>query len=242
MCGRDRGLEQDLALGVRLELEREGCRLALVLDLPDQAPISSAAVGPLAGCGDAWMVGAAISQRLRAAAIMLGDLFFLEEAALARRSPAVAAEGPIGPDHSMARHHERQAVARAGAGHGPHGLRLSDGLGDLGVGAGLAIRDLLQRAPHAPLEGRGRDVDRQVQARDGPVEMGQDRGQHRLQHAVVAHDLGAGVVLAQRRLERRVGLAELDGAESALGRGHQQAAELRRRRRKRTFSPAPPRL
>ena len=49
-------------------------------------------------------------------------------------------------------------------GDGAHGLWRSDAPGDLGVGNRLADGDLLERLPHALLEGRAAHVERKIQA------------------------------------------------------------------------------
>ncbi len=59
----------------------------------------------------------------------------------------------VAADHPMAGDDQGGAVHGAGIGHGAHGLRPADRLGDLAVGRGAAIGDLLQRAPDPPLKG-----------------------------------------------------------------------------------------
>ncbi len=66
-------------------------------------------------------------------------------------------------------------VGGAGPCDSPDGLRLADAPGDIRVGARLAVRDLLQRAPDFPLKRRGADVDRQIERRRVAAKVPGDR-------------------------------------------------------------------
>ncbi|SRR5579871_1749491 len=64
---------------------------------------------------------------------------------------------------------DSKIVRRARASDGAHSLRRSDAPGDLGVGDSVSEGDFLERLPHAPLERRAADVEREIEADAGPL-------------------------------------------------------------------------
>src|SRR5436190_1995256 len=73
---------------------------------------------------------------------LLCTLLALDELALAFHPPAVAREATVVPDDAVARDGDRVGVRRTGSGHGTHGSRRADLLGDARVRLRLAGRDL----------------------------------------------------------------------------------------------------
>ncbi len=79
--------------------------------------------------------------------------------ALAVGAPAVAGEFAVRADDAVAGDYDGEQVRAASGADGANGFRGADGIGDLGVGAGLAAGDLEESLPDALLEGGGADVE-----------------------------------------------------------------------------------
>jgi hypothetical protein len=88
-----------------------------------------------------------------------------------------------------------EQVRTAGGSYGSDGFGRADGCGDLGVGAGLAARNVEEGAPDTLLEGSGPDVEGESSGGGGFAEVGEDKadglGQTRLGRGEVAACPGA---------------------------------------------------
>ena len=84
-----------------------------------------------------------------------------EEFAFALDAPAIAGEAAILADDAVAGDGDGDGVGADGGGDGAGGGGPAEFAGDLGVAAGFAAWDLLQRLPDALLEGGGADVERE---------------------------------------------------------------------------------
>ena len=111
----------------------------------------------------------------------------------------------------MAGHGKRHRVRAAGAADRAHRRRRADGAGDLLVRAGLAARDAPQLVPHAALEHRAADVERQPGEARLAFDEGKDLGFQVLQ--VARNDFGGAELLREEALEALGVIAQLDGAE-----------------------------
>ena len=69
----------------------------------------------------------------------------------------------------MTRHDDRERILRAGSADRAHRPRRTDAARDLGVGPRLAARDLAKSAPHAPLERRPHEIEREVRCHLGAL-------------------------------------------------------------------------
>src|SRR6266849_8997975 len=87
-----------------------------------------------------------------------------EQEPLAVHPAAVASQAAVGADHPMAGDHDRDRVPAVCQADCAGGRRLADPSGQIAVGDGLAVRDRLQRRPHATLELRAVEGERQVEA------------------------------------------------------------------------------
>src|SRR5690606_12317959 len=124
-----------------------------------------------AWCGSPAASGLRVSWRIsrKRAGIVPGGCrsvlpFTAQQFALAFHAPAVAGELAVAAHDAMAGNHHRQAVGRAGAGHGAYRPGLLQPIGQLGVAEGGAGRNVPQGLPDAGLEGGAANVQRQVQA------------------------------------------------------------------------------
>src|SRR5207247_865234 len=102
------------------------------------------------------------------------------------------------------------------------GVRLAQLAGDLAVGTGRAARDLEQLLPDAPLERRRAHVQRQVEVRQRPGQMAPHLLGPPGEGGVVARPRRGGELAPQLGLEGGVLVAEVDGADAAVGAGEQE--------------------
>ena len=125
-------------------------------------------------------------------------------------SPPVSARSSSRGNHPMARDNEADRIGRTGTSHRPGRLRLADGLGHLGISAGLAIGNALQGSPHLPLKGRCLHVDGQVERRRRSAQVLQD-GLHPVRpRLLIGADLGRRILASQVAAQRRFWVAQLE--------------------------------
>jgi len=67
-------------------------------------------------------------------------------------------------DYAMARYRKGDGIGRAGLCYGAHRLRRADALRDGAIADRRSRRNLAQCLPHALLEGRAADIERQVES------------------------------------------------------------------------------
>ena len=79
-------------------------------------------------------------------------LFHRQQSLLAVQTAAVAGQPTAGADDPVARNDDADRIASIGQPHRPRCSRRADLLGDLPVGAGLAVRNRLQSRPDPALE------------------------------------------------------------------------------------------
>src|SRR6185436_5771876 len=117
----------------------------------------------------------------------------------------------------MAGDRDRHRIRGAGRGHRARGAGLSDAPRDLRVADRLAGRDRAQRLPHAELEGRAADVERQVEAERGLLDEADDRRHPALEAGVAARERGLREAILQRAHEAVGVVTECDRAHAHLG-------------------------
>src|SRR2546425_3562781 len=79
-------------------------------------------------------------------------LLQIEQFELKVESATVAAERAVGGDHTMTGNNNRDGIAVVRHADGAECMRMRDGLGDVAVGASLAVRDVEQGAPALQLK------------------------------------------------------------------------------------------
>src|SRR6185503_2200061 len=144
---------------------------------------SAVSTGPSTGAAmrlkrkDAPQIAASSTRRAVSACLMpagSGFLFERQQLLLALEPPRVAAQPAIRPNRAVARHYQRHRVRAAGAAHRAHRRRCADRARDFLVSARLAARDAAQLVPHAALEHRTADVERQARETGFPADERQD--------------------------------------------------------------------
>ncbi len=88
-----------------------------------------------------------------------------EQALLVRQTTRISRELARRADETVTRDHDRQRVARIRAADGTRAVRETEASSLLGVRARLAVRDLQQREPRAPLERRAGEIERKRELR-----------------------------------------------------------------------------
>src|SRR5258707_815514 len=86
------------------------------------------------------------------------NAFACQQSRLTFPPPAVSRQAAVLLYHAMAGNDERHWVGSACVGHGAHGFRLADSLGNLRIAAGLSAGNPAQGCPHELLKGRSPDV------------------------------------------------------------------------------------
>src|SRR5258706_1757788 len=89
----------------------------------------------------------------------------LEQPALALQSTTEPGQVAGRPYHAMAWHDDRNRVLAIRGPHGAAPFGVAEAARELTVGGGGAVRDRSQRTPHAMLEGRAQDFERQIERR-----------------------------------------------------------------------------
>ncbi len=125
----------------------------------------------------------------------------------------------------MAGHGKRHRIRAAGRSHRAHRARLADGAGDVLVAAGFAVRDAAQRLPHAALEYRAADVERNARETRLACDEGKDFFLQLLQR--ILHQIGLAELLGEQAPQLRGVIAELDRAQSLAGRRGEHCAQRR---------------
>ena len=146
----------------------------------------------------------------------------------AGEAPAVAGEAAIFGDDAVAGDDDGNGIGGAGAGDGADGFFASDGAGDLAVGARGAPRDAAEFFPDAALKSGGLHVEREIAMRLFAAEMAEDFADPGAEAGGVGVNLGAGIFAGERGLQLGLGVAEIDGADSAGCSGDEDAAERTR--------------
>ena len=117
---------------------------------------------------------------------------------------------------TVARNRDGQRVGSAGLRHGSHGRRCADTLGDFGVAHALALRNAAQRLPHALLESRAADVQRQIEADTGRLDETDDHRHPLLELGITADELRVGKPVLQLAGQCLRVVAQRDGADTAI--------------------------
>ena len=125
----------------------------------------------------------------------------------------------------MAGNQERDGVGRACAGHCACGRGPADCGRDLLVAAGFAVRDRLELAPDAPLEGRGAHVERQIDVWRSAAQVLQERPHLCAQDAIVRPHDRIGEFRAQILFERAIAVTNHDPAHAARRGGKEQPSQ-----------------
>src|SRR5262249_9297003 len=117
-------------------------------------------------------------------------------------------------------------VRGAGTGHRAGGAWVAEGARDFRVAARLAARDRPQLLPHAALESRGFEVEGKLdRGRSWLLDPREDLRDPGPEVLVVAVEARGGELLAERREETVVVVAEGDHRDALVRRGHEQAPE-----------------
>jgi hypothetical protein len=140
------------------------------------------------------------------------------------KSAAVAAQFAVTGDDAMAWNYYWNRIVVIGHAHGAKSIRAADFTGDVGVGAGFAVRDFEQGIPAAELEGGSLQVERngEFAARAGEIFVEFTTGVTQNFVFVLgpvgldASGLQAGMVVVERGF-----------GESALGRDEQRVSDRR---------------
>src|SRR5262245_54267019 len=143
--------------------------------------------------------------------------FALQEPPLALRAQAVAAELAVAADDAVAGYDERHWVGGAGMANGALGVRLTNGVRDLAVAAGLAKRNPAQFLPYTALEGGGADIERQVDVRHLAGDEVDDLLDRRVQDRLAMLDLLGCRELAVQLIDQLVApLAQADETDPTV--------------------------
>src|SRR6478752_3231115 len=145
---------------------------------------------------------------------------------LALGPEAVVAHATALGHDPVTRHHDRNRVRPTRGADGADRVGRADDLGDLAVGADLAVGDVPQGLPHAPLERGARDVERDVGGRGVTGDSLQHRVHNERERAVVALEVRTRELGAEVANEFGFGVAEQDEAQAARGRGDEQHTEI----------------
>src|SRR5690606_39127075 len=115
-----------------------------------------------------------------------------QQCALALDPAGVAGERTVAADDAVAWHDHRDGVAADGAADRAHAARRTGATRHLGVAQRPAVRDLHQLRPHAALERRSVEYDRQLERGTLAVRVLSDlpSGRHEHRPVVVAHGAG----------------------------------------------------
>src|SRR3954462_1448227 len=109
----------------------------------------------------------------------------------------------------MTRYHERDRVRAARTSHGAHRGRSADRARELGISPSLPARYGAQRFPHAPLEYRSPDVQRQAGKGVVTGKEGEHRTFQRTQGDRVLDELGSAELVVQQARKLLVVVAKL---------------------------------
>src|SRR4051794_5268447 len=119
----------------------------------------------------------------------------VEQLALHVQATGVAGELAGRADDAVARDDDADRVPRIGAAHrAGHAAQLA---GQLAVGHGLAVRDLGQRFPDAPLELGARGREREVEALELAGEIGVELRRDGCERAIIGRRLGMQAMTAR---------------------------------------------
>jgi hypothetical protein len=113
----------------------------------------------------------------------------VDQSALALNAPGIAGERVIVANHAMAGNRDGEIVLGSRARHGADRLGRADTPGDFGLGHCGTGRDFLEWLPHAFLESRAADIERQVQADLWNLDETDDPRHQRLIAAVGADEM-----------------------------------------------------
>ena len=119
-------------------------------------------------------------------------------------------------------------IGRAGARDGPRRRRPADAARHFSVARGRASGNALQLAPHAPLERRRANVERQARIGRPPLEARHDGGHPPRETSIGAIDTRVRKLSSQVGLESPVARADLHRADAARRPGNEQPSERRR--------------
>lgn len=108
----------------------------------------------------------------RKGAFFVPALFQRKQEAFDAEPRGIASQAAVGMDDPMAGDDDGEGVFAVGIAHGPAGAWASDVRGQHGVAPGLAVGDVLQSLPDAPLEGRAPHIERKAERAQAAVEIG----------------------------------------------------------------------
>jgi len=146
----------------------------------------------------------------------------------AGEAPAIAGEAAVLGDDAVAGDDDGNGIGGAGASDGADGFLASDGAGDLAVGARGTPGDAAEFFPDAALKSGGLDVEREIAMGLFAAKMAEDFADPGGESGDVGANLGARIFAGERGLELRLGIAEIDGADSAGCAGDEYVAERTR--------------
>ena len=152
-----------------------------------------------------------------------------QQPAFAFEPATVAGQRPVGADDAMTGHDHADGVGAVGEPDGPHGAGAPDARREAGVAQRCTGRNRAQRSPHLALERRpsGAGGDR-LQAVEVALEVGGERVAD-ARGSVTLGELRLALELqSQQALEPRFVLAPVEGAQVALGIGHEHRGPDRR--------------
>src|SRR5205809_7552780 len=85
----------------------------------------------------------------------------IEQFALDVESAAITAKRAVGRNYAMTRYDDCNGIPIVRHAHGAKGLRMSNGMGDITIAAGLPVRDVEQGVPAFHLESGTPQIDRE---------------------------------------------------------------------------------
>src|SRR5262245_24898492 len=115
-------------------------------------------------------------------------LFCVDQGPLPIDAPAISGQPAVLLHDTVAGHHQTDGVGRTRPRDRTNCAGCSNGAGDLAVGARFAEGDGLQISPDLPLKRRGLNVDREIEVRSTPTEVGEDRFDPAAQVAPIRRD------------------------------------------------------
>ena len=145
----------------------------------------------------------------------------VDEYPLSGEPPAITTQFACPANDSMAGDHERDSVRSAGPRDRPRGVGVTYSGCYFCIGLNFTVRNGLEVIPHSNLEGRGSNVEGQIQMRVRPCQMVIQGfrpllkvGMIRLAHG---HETRRGILLFEHRQQASARISELQETESSIG-------------------------
>ncbi len=152
--------------------------------------------------------------------------FTVEQRRLARHAPTIARERAPLRDDAMTRNRERGRIGRDGACDCTNRAGRPDRRRNFAVRCACARSDAPKLLPHAVLEGGAADVERERKASRRMVEIGEHVRDVGRKIRIGVHSPRGRESRSQIAFQCRARIAELDGADTALGCGNEKPAQL----------------